>query len=96
MGLAALLATVVVCAHEVRDTWSIPAKCEVGADAMPQVMDAVDEAPFLMKKLKRPTFPRRLMLLTTDDIAADGKITPRRGAARWWCPKDIGFRGASP
>lgn len=76
MGLAALLATVVVCAHEVKDTWSIPAKCEVGADAMPQVMDAVDEAPFLMKKLKRPTFPRRLMLLTTDDIAADGKITP--------------------
>lgn len=53
----------------------IPEKDDVGAAAMPSVIAPVTEAPFKMKKLKRPEFPARSVTITASDVAADGKIT---------------------
>ncbi len=55
---------------------AIPAKNEVGAAAMPAGIMPVDEAPFKMNKLTRPKFPDRQVIISTDDISEDGKITP--------------------
>lgn len=58
------------------NTIVVPQKSDVGAAAMPDVMVPVKEAPFRMKKLKRPEFPDRMITVGKGDVSASGKITP--------------------
>ncbi|MCD8296168.1 MAG: glycoside hydrolase family 28 protein [Prevotella sp.] len=55
---------------------SIPTKNEVGAAALPASILPVDETPFKMNRLLRPKFPDRQVIISTDDLSEDGKITP--------------------
>lgn len=47
----------------------------VGAEAMPETIADISEAPFKMKNLKRPTFPNRTVILTETAKDNNGKIT---------------------
>lgn len=58
------------------DFSSIPYKNEVGAAVMPEDIAPVDEAPFKMKKLKRPEFPNRVVTVGKAQLSAEGKLTP--------------------
>ena len=58
------------------NTIVVPEKENVGAAAMPAGIAPVDEAPFKLKKIRRPEFPDRRETVGKADISASGKITP--------------------
>lgn len=58
------------------NTIVVPEKENVGAAAMPADIAPVDEAPFKLKKIRRPEFPDRRETVGKADVSASGKITP--------------------
>ena len=58
------------------NTIVVPEKENVGAAALPAGIAPVDEAPFKLKKIRRPEFPDRRETVGKADVSASGKITP--------------------
>ncbi len=54
----------------------IPGRYGVGSAAMPKAIEPMTDAPFKMKSLVRPSFPKRMAVISAADVSVNGKITP--------------------